>query len=229
VLKTYNVSKGNDTEESKIMDIPVDVPVHCSDGMGGRSTCVLINPVRNEVTHLVVKEAKAPHVERVVPIEEVSETTPEVILLRCTRDELEQMAPFVRTEYIVEKMPDMDYAPGGYVGLGSYMMWPYVIPDSTQMVAVEHKQIPLGELAIKRGTRVEATDGHVGRVDEFLVDPKTEHITHLVMREGHLWGQRDMSIPVSEIKRIGTDAVHLKLSKDEIEALPAIAVRRWRV
>jgi len=43
------------------MDIPVGVEVLCSDGLCGRSTYVLINPVRKKVTHLVVKEAKPPH------------------------------------------------------------------------------------------------------------------------------------------------------------------------
>ena len=32
-------------------------------------------------------------------------------------------------------------------------------------------------------------------VDELLVDPENEHITHLVMREGHLWGQKDVVYP----------------------------------
>jgi len=43
---------------------------------------------------------------------------------------------------------------------------------------------------VRRGTRVEATDGHVGHVDEFVVNPENGHITHSVMREGHLWGKK---------------------------------------
>lgn len=211
------------------MDIPVGVEVHCADGLCGRSTYVLINPVRKEVTHLVVREVESPHAERVVPIEAVSETASDVILLRYTRDELNKMNPFIQTEYIREEMPDLEYAPSGYVGIGSYFIWPYAVPDRTQVVTVEHKQIPLGELAIKRGTVVKATDGRVGRVDEFLVDPGNEHITHLVMREGHLWGQKDIAIPVSEIDRIKEGTVYLKLSKDKVEALPAIPARRWGV
>jgi sporulation protein YlmC with PRC-barrel domain len=211
------------------MDIPVGVEVHCADGLCGRSTYVLINPVRREVTHLVVKEAGSPHAERVVPIEAVSETAPDVILLRNTRDELRKMDPFIRTEYIREKIPDLEYAPSGYVGIGSYLIWPYAVPDRTYTVAVEHKQLPPGELAVKRGATVEATDGRVGRVDEFLVSPENEHITHLVMREGHLWGQKDIAVPVTEIDRIKEDTVYLRLSKDEIEALPAIPVHRWGV
>ncbi|MFN2166188.1 MAG: PRC-barrel domain containing protein, partial [Anaerolineae bacterium] len=60
----------------------------------------------------------------------------------------------------------------------------------------------------------------------FLVDPSTGHITHLVLREGHLWGQRDVTIPVSQIDHFDDDSVSLALDKDSIEALPAIPVRR---
>jgi sporulation protein YlmC with PRC-barrel domain len=73
---------------------------------------------------------------------------------------------------------------------------------------------------------VEATDGKVGRVDEFLINPKTDHITHLVLREGHPWGRKDVTIPVSQIDHYKENTVYLKLDKHGIEALPAIPVRR---
>jgi sporulation protein YlmC with PRC-barrel domain len=63
-------------------------------------------------------------------------------------------------------------------------------------------------------------------VDEFLVDPGSGQITHLALREGHLWGRRDVTIPVSAIDRIEDDIVYLKLDKAAIAALPAIPVRR---
>ena len=47
------------------------------------------------------------------------------------------------------------------------------------------------------------------------------------MREGHLWGQKDVTIPVSELGKIESHHVQLKLSKAQIEALPAISVRRY--
>jgi hypothetical protein len=66
-------------------------------------------------------------------------------------------------------------------------------------------------------------------VDEFIVEKENGHITHLILREGHLFGTEDVSIPTSEIERIDDEDVHLKLSKKEIAALPAIPVkRRWK-
>jgi hypothetical protein len=107
----------------------------------------------------------------------------------------------------------------------AYLVWPYHIPELNTTIPITHQRIPHGELAVQRGARVEATDGHVGRVDEFLVDPVDTHITHLVLREGHLWGQKDVTIPVSHIDRIEEDTVYLKLDKHSVEALPAIPIR----
>ena len=81
---------------------------------------------------------------------------------------------------------------------------------------------------MRRGTRVEATDGYVGKVDEFVVNPENGHITHLVMREGHLWGKKDVIIPFRRWVITREDTVFLKLDKHQIESLPTFPVhRRW--
>jgi sporulation protein YlmC with PRC-barrel domain len=206
-------------QEARPMDMPVNAEVQCVDGACGRSTYVVLKPRMDEVTHLVVKEKQAPHIERLVPIDMVEETTADLIRLRCNADELSKMQPFMKVEYV-----EVDFPP--YVG-GPYLMEPYGVLGPEQ-VAVLHESVPAGELAVRRGTRVEATDGQVGRVDEFLVSPKTERITHLVLREGHLWGQRDVTIPVSEIEHIEEDCVYLKLDKQGVEALPAVPIHQAR-
>jgi len=40
------------------------------------------------------------------------------------------------------------------------------------------------------------------------------------MREGHLWGQKDIIIPLSAMKDIRKDTVFLKLDKARVESLP---------
>jgi sporulation protein YlmC with PRC-barrel domain len=104
-------------------------------------------------------------------------------------------------------------------------MAPCVYPE-VETLPVKHEAIPADELAVRRGAAVEATDGHVGHVDAFLVDPENDHITHLILGEGHLWGQKDVTIPVSEIERIEEDHVYLKLDKHSIEELPSVPMRR---
>jgi hypothetical protein len=48
-------------------------------------------------------------------------------------------------------------------------------------------------------------------------------------REGHLWGEKHVTIPVSQIGRIEEHTVYLKLDREQVEALPAIPVRRRSV
>jgi hypothetical protein len=105
------------------------------------------------------------------------------------------------------------------------MMWPYFAPAGSA-ITLEKEHIPADELVIRRGAGVEATDGHVGRVDEFVINPHSDRITHLVMREGHLWGQKDVTIPVSQIDHYEGGAVYLKLNKQDIEKLPTVPVQR---
>lgn len=205
------------------MDIPIDAAVECTDGPCGRSTYVILDPVTRRVTHLVVKERDLVHIERLVPISLVKESAPETIHLRCNQDKLGRLEHFIETHFV-----PVDPAAIGdmYDAYQGQMMWPYVIPEDVT-VPLEEERVPPGELAVHRGAQVHAIDGHVGAVDEFMVEPGSGLITHLVLREGHLWGQRDVTIPVSGIDRIKDGDVFLKLDKASVEALPSIPVRRW--
>jgi sporulation protein YlmC with PRC-barrel domain len=210
------------------MEIPLDAQVECTDGICGRSVYVLINPVVDQITHVVVKEDSSPNTEYVVPVDLVTATITDTIRLHCSKAELEQLDPFVKTTFIEEKVPDKNirYAAGMY-GAGSFYL-PYVIADRTVYESVKSHQIPPGELAVHRGTRVEAKDGYVGKVDEFVVNPENGHITHMVMREGHLWGKKDVIIPISLVGDTREDTVFLKLDKLQVEFLPTFPLyRRW--
>ena len=209
------------------MEIPLNAQVECTDGVCGRSVYVLINPVIDLVTHVVVKVDSPSNTEYLVPVDFVTETKSDTIRLRCSKVELENMDPFVKTTFIEEKMPNRNFGnSGGTYLTGSYYSSPFVTPKIPMRIPVEHQQIPPGELAVTRGTRVEATDGFVGKVDEFVVNPDNGHITHLVMREGHLWGKKDVIIPLSAMRDTHKDTVFLKLNKQEIESLPTFLLQR---
>jgi sporulation protein YlmC with PRC-barrel domain len=214
------------------MEIPLNAQVEYTDGVAwhnvGRCECVLINPVIDEVTHLVVKEDSSPNTEYIVPVNLVTETTADTIRLNCNKDELDKMDPFIKTTFVEEKLPVNTFSSASRygIGMGPNFYWPYASFDGTIKVPVEHLQVPPGELVVRRGTRVEATDGYVGKVDEFVVNPENGHITHLVMREGHLWGKKDVIIPLSAMGETRGDTVFLKLDKQQIEALPTYPLQR---
>ena len=205
------------------MDIPINVDVWCAGELCGRSTCLIINPINERITHLVVIEKDFPYIERLVPVETILGSSQNSIQLRCNKAKLSHMEPFKETDFISAGRLESTLPYGT-----PYLIWPYSLYEGSPML-LQHERIPAGEVAIRRGTPVKAIDGQVGKVDEFLVDPKNNSITHLVLREGHLWGQKDITIPVSEIDRIGDDAVYLKSGKNVIARLPTVPARRsWK-
>jgi hypothetical protein len=211
------------------LQIPLNAKVECSEGMCGRSKFVLVNPVTDQVSHVVVEEGSAPFAEIMVPVDVVADTSADLIHLRCTKAELQKMEPFVKATVIGEKVPEGNFGVSGAMyGMGSFFFLPYVTFKTTVYDSLKDRQVPPGELAIHRGTRVEATDGFIGNVDEFVINPETGHITHLVMREGHLWGQKDVTIPLTALGETRDDTVFLTINKHEIETLPSVTVqRRW--
>lgn len=201
------------------MKFPLNVDVHCSDGRYGRSTRIILNPANEKITHVVVKAQKAPHGERLIPVRWIKETTPDLILLSHSKEEVNTLELFNQTDFVQRDVPR--YATDPKLTL----LWPYVVP-AKQIVSDKYEQIPPGELAVRRGARVRALNGDIGQVDEFVVNPETGYITHLVLREGPLWDKKHVTIPVSEIARIEENTVYLKLKKAEIKALPSIPIRR---
>jgi len=211
------------------MEIPLNARVECTDGICGHSVYVVIDPVFDRVTHFVVRLDTSPNAEYIVPVDLITRTIVGTIRLSCDKEEIVKMNPFIRTTFIQENVPDRNFRyPGGIYSSESYYYLPYVTSEPTLKVPREHLQIPVGELAVKRGARIEATDGYVGTLAEFVVNPNTNHITHLVLREGHLWGKRDVIVPLSAMGEIRNNTVFLNINKPQMEILPSFLVdRRW--
>ena len=206
------------------MDIPLNVDVLCTDGPGGRSSTIILNPISMEITHVVVKDNQE---EYLVPLDLITESAPTHIQLRCLVDEMVALERFVRMQFLGSEEIDLEGDLRRTATESDATYWPYnSVEDSYVEMYSQVEQIPHHELAIHRGSHVEAANGHIGQVDEFIVNPSNNHITHLILRRGHLWGKKDITISVKDIDRIEEDIVYLKLDKDEVKALPTVAVRR---
>ncbi len=204
-----------------MIDLPVKAEVHCSDGAAGHSTYVIGNPTDRELTHLVVKSSQPPFHEYLVPVDQVEDTTPDRIKLKCTRYDFSRMERFEYDEYIRTEIP-------------SHLSWPYaylapgfIAPEMVDYIPVKRQNIPLDDIALQRGARVEAADGYVGQVDELLINSNNKRVTHLVLLEKHIFKKREVTIPVSQIDRVDEDAVYLKLDRLSVEMLPTTPIQRW--
>lgn len=201
------------------MDIPIHAPVQCADGPDGHVDRIIVDPTTQKITHIVVREAGILGEAVMVPVNDITESSPGLVRTHLLRKQLEDLPVFVEKRY---RATTPIFSRGfGLYPIGGVMYWPYYPISDKDIVTIE-STIPKGELALSQHDTVEATDGHVGHIDEFLVDPRTDAITHLVLREGHLWGQKYVTIPVAQIAHIEEGSVQLKLNKQQIAALPAL-------
>lgn len=202
------------------MNIPLNADVRCSDGAAGRSTVIVVDPRTETVTHVVVDSQGT---EYLVPIDVISESGTDYVQLGWSLTELAKAERYDKVVYVGD---------GSGEGLGvPSMIYPTTMDagymtESVELSYLNEEQIPENELAIHRGAHVEASDGRVGQIDEFLIDSTTGQITHLVLRQGHLWGKKDVTVPVSAIDHIQEDLVILNLDKAAVERLPHVPVKR---
>ena len=177
----------------------------CVDGPGGKVSRVIIDPATETVTHLVIEPKHRLGVGRLVPLDLV-ETTAGDIRLRCTVEEFGALEPAQETELVDDVT--------GSLGLGG-LNTPPPVPVIIQDV------VPLGEADVDRGEPVHALDGEIGRVQGLLVDPDHHRVTHVLLEEGHLWGRKKVSIPVSAVTGV-ENGIQLSLTKKQVEDLPAV-------
>jgi len=179
----------------------------CSDGLCGEVRRIIIDPDTRAVTHLVVEPKHLLQPGRLVPVDLVDTAAGE-ITLRCT------IAEFDRLDLAEER--ELVEGPG--LGIGGLVGGPPTgIPLPVDVILRD--VIPVGETEVAAGDPVHALDGEIGHVEGFLVDPGDHRVTHVLLREGHLWGRKKVTIPISAVT-VAPEGIRLNLTKKQVEDLP---------
>lgn len=196
------------------MDLILNADLRCTDGEGGRAEALVLNPVTNVASHLVVEVKGLGRHQVLLPLSLVAESSAKHIAANCTRADLAQMAPFLKMVRMEDQGLD---AMDAQALLGAeqqsgrgFQDFSFAGAGSSEMVEVE--AIPETEIVVRHGIAVEATDGKVGEVDGFSLDAQSGQITALLLREGHLF-KKDVAITLDQVDRIGEMAVYLTVAK----------------
>jgi sporulation protein YlmC with PRC-barrel domain len=207
-----------------------------SDGPAGQLTRVIVDPVAEQVTHLVVEPENRRDPARLVPLDLVDGAAGE-IRLHCTTAEFGQLPPAQQTQFL---SAGSDYQGYGY-GPDQLSFWPYYGLGGGLGLAgldlggevgaagallgqpVTSDTVPLGEVDVRRGDPVQATDGDIGRVQGLVIEPRSRHVTHVLLQEGHLWGRKEVAVPISAVASTSA-GIQLTISKQQVQDLPPVDV-----
>ncbi len=201
----------------------IGVDVSCSDGICGEVLRVVVDPVARRVTHLVVEPKHRQGLGRLVPLDLVDATS-EQLLLRCTLAEFEQLDDAEETDFMLDMGGNEGYAAGQVLSLPYYSLGGDVgIGMGNTAQPIVYDKVPLGEVAIRRNEHVHATDGDIGRVQGLVIDSSDQHVTHVLLQEGHFWGRKQVAIPIGAVVAVD-DGIRLNITKQQVQDLPSVDV-----
>ena len=184
----------------------IGADVSCTDGACGKVSGVVVDPAARAVTHLVVDRD---YQGRLVPLALVEAATGGV-RLRCTIGEFENLDPAGKT--VLQDSGDsrwdrdvLGLSRGSGVG-----------PSS-----VTWDTLPFGEVAVRGGEQVHATDGDIGQVQGLVMDPGSRQVTHVLLQEGHVFGRKVVAIPIGAVTGVNENGIQLNITKQQVKDLPS--------
>jgi sporulation protein YlmC with PRC-barrel domain len=203
----------------------------CEDGPCGTVQRVVVDPLARTVTHLVVEPKHRHGPGRLVPVD-IAESTPDVVRLRCSTADFEHFDAAEETQFVAGTIGHEAYEPD------QVLSWPYfglhggpagdvggvaAVPGAPRTYSQD--TLPEGEVDVRRGDPVYATDGPIGHVHGLAIDQDSRRVSHVLLAEGHLWGHKEVAIPISAVTGV-ENGINLRLSKKEVADLPPVAVDR---
>jgi hypothetical protein len=211
----------------------IGASVHGQDGVAGRLIWVVADRTRNPwvITHLVVEPAHRAGLGRFVPLDLVADVDGDTgdITLNCTAGQFEKLESAEETQYVPGS--------GAYPLFGptQFLAAPYYTSD----VSIEGEEVPFTAATVTadaplpdeadvavHAVPVHATDGHIGALEGLVIDPRTAQVTHVLLKQGHLWGRKDVAIPLDKVRDVDEDGMRLSVTKQEVGDLPPVPVAR---
>jgi hypothetical protein len=89
-------------------------------------------------------------------------------------------------------------------------------PSDTRTGEKSPKQTPLEHV----GGLLE----HAWSGQGLVVERGGHHVTHVLLREGHMRGRKEVAIPIGAVTKIGTLLIHLSLTKHQVKDLPPVDI-----
>jgi hypothetical protein len=193
------------------MPLMIGAEVSCTDRACGNVSRVIVDTAV-AVTHLVVDRQ---HQGRLVPLGLV-DAVAGGLRLRCTIAEFENLEPADKTV-----LPQVSFEDPRWDVLGVSRRARLSPPS---LPPVTYEALPFAEVAVHGGEHVHATDGDIGQVRGLVIDPGSHQVTHVLLREGHVFGRKEVAIPIGAVTGVGEDGIRLNITKQQVQGLPPVDI-----
>ena len=227
------------------MQFTKDTHVYSSENQDvGRIERMVINPVNQKVSHVVVRQGLFFTEDKVIPVEYFDQATPERATLRPNIGNLNNLPKFEEVQHVPVEYSDMEDFPHEPVDGPFYMYWnppmgattfhatgftagmPMALPEASlerrYYVKRTTQNIPDDSIALDDGAHVHSSDGqHVGDIEQIYVDPETNYATHILISQGFLLKENKW-LPTLWFSTVSEANVYLAVPASTIEDLPAV-------
>lgn len=201
------------------MNLEIGADVFGADGKLGTLSQIVLEPLSERVTHLVVARGGLHPWEKLVPIEHVIRSEGDRIWTNLTSAQMETLPDSVTytgstpAPATPSEVPLGDFTPPGLLWPSNVLGW-YFPSHPEGVPAHPHSNLPEGAHGLKSGTDVYSKDGKVGKLEEVLYDETSGKATGITIRKGFLFA-RELEAPMDWVERID-DRIQLKVRSDEI-------------
>ncbi len=212
------------------MQFTIGAEVNGSEGVCGRLAWVVVDRSAAPwvITHLVVEPPHRVGLGRFVPLDRVAsvDETSGTVTLDSTTEQFEQLDSAEVTEFVPPSGAYTSYGPAQIIARPYYTGEPSVhgdLPSTSQAVTTDAPLPGDSEVAVHR-TRAHAADGDIGEVAGLVIDPASQQVTHVLLKEGHAWGRKEVAIPAGAVKEAAEDGIHLNITKQDVGDLPPVTI-----
>jgi starvation-inducible DNA-binding protein len=190
----------------------------------GKIDRIIIDPVADEITHLVVRKGIFLPEEKIVPVSDIATATKERVNLEDGAG-FDEYQPFEESHYVAVNTPHAADVSGTLAAEPAIppLAWygPYGAPLPPELPytrTVTARNIPERAVALKPESPVFSKDlDEIGTISEIIANQEGR-ATHLVINYDVPAPER--AIPITFVQRIGESGVHLSVDPSTVSALP---------
>jgi sporulation protein YlmC with PRC-barrel domain len=188
----------------------------------GELESVIVEPTTEEITHLVVRKGVLNTKDKLVPISLVAQSDGSSIKLHEFKGGVKDLQNYETSMFVPLDTYINDDLEGEVIPLVFYppLSSPRAYSTHLTGIPVIKKELPGDEEALREGAEVVGMEGKkLGRVKEVILDPKTDRVTQLLVKEGVLF-KKEYLIPVEWVRSIEENEIDLYVNQNLIENLP---------